>query len=63
MKILKSLTVTLAREIVQGGPKVVTPMTNVAAYCGLTNNVMNLILADNDMCSFSQPLEDLDKRK
>ena len=39
--------------------------TNVAAYCGLINNVMNLILADkyNDMCSYSQPFEDLNKRK
>ena len=35
--------------------------TNVAAYCGLINNVMNLILAD--MCSLSQPFEDLNKRK
>ena len=35
--------------------------TTVAAYCGLINNVMNLILPD--MCSFSQPFEDLNKRK
>ena len=35
--------------------------TNVEAYCGLINNVMNLILADK--CSFSQPFEDLNKIK
>ena len=33
--------------------------TNVAAYCGLINNVMTLILAD--MCFFSQPVEDINK--
>ena len=35
--------------------------TNVAAYCDLINNAMNLILAD--MCSFIQPFEDLNKSK